>query len=59
MTIYRGYEVTQAASGHYEWTDEQGRVHTGKVDTKGGYKTEEEAFNAIDAHKRAARSGGA
>lgn len=58
MSIYRGYEVTKTPTGLYEWTDEQGRVHTGKVDTKGGYQKENQAFDAIDAHKRNLAKGG-
>ncbi len=53
MTIYRGFEITKTPAGKYEWTDKENRVHTGMVDTKGGYETEEAAMDAIDAYKRA------
>lgn len=56
MTIYRGYDIHLNDAGLYEWTDEQGRIHNGKVDFTGGYHAEEEAMDAIDAHRRALRA---
>lgn len=53
--IYRGFDITQNDAGLWEWTDEQGRIHNGKVGPKGGYKTDEEAMNAIDRYKRESR----
>lgn len=56
MTIYRGYDIVKNESGKYEWTDERGFVHNGKVDTKGGYDTEDQAMSGIDSYKRNMRS---
>jgi hypothetical protein len=58
MTIYRGYEIVKTPAGHYEWTDERGFVHNGKIDTRGGYDTEEAAMNDIDRYKKNLRIGG-
>lgn len=52
MTIYRGYDITKNDSGKYEWTDERGFIHNGKIDLGGGYETEDEAMNAVDQYKR-------
>jgi uncharacterized protein YegP (UPF0339 family) len=48
MTIYRGYEVYQNADGTFSWKDETGTEH-------GGFKKEDDALNAIDAHRRELR----
>ena len=50
--IYRGYDITQEPSGQFVWKDERGFIHNGKVDTKGGYETEEQAMDAIDQYRR-------
>lgn len=56
MDTYRGFDYEKTASGHWEWTDEQARVHTGKVNTQGGYQTDTEVMDAIDAYRREKRA---
>lgn len=50
--IYRGYEIEGNRENGFTWTDERGFIHNGKIDTKGGYATEEQAMSDIDAYKR-------
>jgi uncharacterized protein YegP (UPF0339 family) len=47
--IYRGYEIVKASDGMYEWKREDGAW-------VGGYKTEDEAMSAVDAHRRDLRA---
>lgn len=50
--IYRGYTIVKEPTGLYTWTDERGFIHNGKIDTGGGYETEEAAMSAIDTYKK-------
>ena len=52
MTLYRGYEIVRNEAGDITWTDERGFVHNGRIDTRGGFKSEDEAMDNIDAYKR-------
>jgi hypothetical protein len=57
-TMYRGFEIVQEANGLYAWIDDAGRVHNGKVDMQGGYKTEDEACEAVNVFLRPQREAG-
>lgn len=54
MTLYRGYDIKQDANGNWFWTDERGFTHDGQPGAK--FKTDEEAFNDVDAYKRNMRN---
>lgn len=51
MDTYRGYEIKQEGE-LFVWIDDRGFVHNGRVDTKGGFKTQEAAMDDIDGFKR-------
>lgn len=55
MIIYRGFEITVTPAGLYEWQDENGITHNGKVDFAGGFTTDAEAMDDIDRYKRKQR----
>lgn len=57
-TIYRGFEIAKTEAGLFEWVDERNFVHNGRIDTKGGYASEDEAMDAIDAYRVASRAAG-
>lgn len=50
--IYRGFGIENDDLLGWIWYDEHGRIHTGKIDTKGGFKSEEDCLNDIDRYRR-------
>ena len=49
MTIYRGYEITKSDAG-YTWQNAEAGFFAGY------FRTEDQAMDAIDAARRAARA---
>lgn len=50
--IYRGYEISREPNGKFVWADDRGFIHSGRIDTRGGFDTEEQAMSDIDAFKK-------